>query len=107
MTERGSGARPILARAAEVLLAPTDAAALAVFRFLFGAIGFVSALRFLAYGWVDELFVAPRFFFHFWGASWVRPLGGAGMHALFYGLLAVSACVALGLFYRIAIVLYF
>jgi vitamin K-dependent gamma-carboxylase len=97
----------ILARLASALLAPKDAAGLAAFRVLFGIVGLVSAIRFEAYGWVDDLFVAPRFHFHYWGASWARPLGAAGMHAVFAGLMVASACVALGLFYRVAIVAVF
>ena len=42
-------------------------------------------MRFLAYGWVDELFVKPTFFFTYWGFGWVRPLSASGMHALFVG----------------------
>lgn len=110
MTEAAGAAsgerRAWLDRAAALLLAPMDAAALAAFRILFGLIGLVSALRFLAYGWVDQLFVAPRFTFHYWGAAWVSPLGSAGMHAVFAAMAVLSACVALGLFYRAAIVLY-
>lgn len=108
MTEVRAPAPPSrLDRLAARLVAPRDAAALAVFRFLFGALGFVSALRFQAYGWVDELFVEPRFFFHYWGAGWAPPPGREGAHALFVALTLVSACVALGLFYRAAIVLFF
>jgi vitamin K-dependent gamma-carboxylase len=98
-----TGLRVWLAR---VLLRPTDAAALAVFRFCFGMLGFVSSIRFLAYGWVTELFVKPRVFLHYWGLDWIEPLSARGMHALFAALAAVSACVAIGLFYRAAIVLF-
>ena len=94
-------------RAAAALFAPKDPAGLAAFRILFGLLGLVSAIRFLVYGWVDQLFVAPRFTFRYWGAEWVEPLGPAGTHALFVGLAVISACVALGLFYRAAIVLFF
>ncbi|UQA55275.1 HTTM domain-containing protein [Polyangium aurulentum] len=94
-------------RLARILLRPTDAAALAAFRFLFGLLGTVSAARFLAYGWVDDFFVKPKSFLHYWGFEWVEPLSSRGMHALFVALAAVSACVAVGLFYRAAIVLFF
>ncbi|EYF01680.1 HTTM domain-containing protein [Chondromyces apiculatus] len=110
MTEEGGGTpsgprRAWLDRAQAVLLAPKDAAGLAAFRFLFGLLGFVSALRFQVYGWVDDLFVTPRFTFHYFGAGWVAPLGPAATHALFLALTVLSACVALGLFYRPAVVL--
>jgi vitamin K-dependent gamma-carboxylase len=94
-------------RIARALLRPTDPAALAAFRFGFGALGLVSSVRFLAYGWVDELLIDPRYFFPYWGMEWITPMSARGMHSLFVGLAAASACVALGLFYRAAIVLFF
>lgn len=94
-------------RVAAALLAPRDPSSLAALRFLFGMLGAISAIRFLAYGWVDELFVRPKVHFAYFGFEWVRVLPPAAMHALFYGLAIVSAAVALGLFYRVAIVLFF
>jgi hypothetical protein len=94
-------------RIARALLRPTDPAALAAFRFGFGVLGLVSSVRFLAYGWVDELLVDPRYVFPYWGMEWITPMSARGMHALFMGLAAASVCVALGLFYRAAIVLFF
>jgi hypothetical protein len=52
-------------------LEPRDAAGLAVFRMLFGLLCSYGALRFLVNGWVDRFFVAPRFFFKYWGFEWV------------------------------------
>ncbi len=107
MTEtRAAAAAGPFARLAGLLLRPTDAAALAAFRFCFGLLGLVSAARFLAYGWVEEFFVKPRHFLHYWGFAWLEPLSSRGMHALFVALALVSACVAVGLFYRVAIVLF-
>ncbi len=45
------------------LRSPVDSAWLAVFRVLFGLTLLSSTLRFLAYGWIDQLFVAPQFHF--------------------------------------------
>ena len=68
----------------------------------------MSAVRFLAYGWVDELFVPPEFHFKYWGFGWVprcprrrdlRALRGAGA--------CWALLVAVGLFYRVAIALLF
>lgn len=85
---------------------PTDPAGLAAFRVCFGLLGFVSALRFLAYGWVDQLFVKPRYFLPYWGLDWLTPLSSRCMHGLFVVLAVTSVFIALGLFYRVAIVLY-
>ena len=84
-----------------------DAAGLAFFRVLLGVLGCVSALRFLHYGWVDEFFVRPTFFFHHWFAPFARPLGATGMHAVFWIMALSGALVALGLAYRLAIVTFF
>lgn len=101
------GEERLFERVARALLAPRDPSGLAVFRVLFGLIGAISAIRFLAYDWVGELFVKPRFHFSYFGFEWVRVLPPPGMYALFAGLVVVSLMVAAGLFYRVAIVLFF
>lgn len=100
MTEH---ARAILAR----LSRPTDTAALCVFRFVLGALVTVGAVRFLAYGWVDELFTKPTFFFKYWGFAWVRPLPSPMMHVAFALLAALGVCFSLGLFFRVVAPLLF
>ena len=80
-----------------------DAAGIAAFRVMLGLVACVSALRFLAYGWVDQLFVNPQFFFTYWFAPFVEPLGKAGMHAVFWVMAAAGLLVAAGLFYRAAV----
>ncbi|MBL0197886.1 MAG: HTTM domain-containing protein [Myxococcales bacterium] len=80
---------------------PVDAAWLAAYRVLFGVALGVSMQRFLAYGWVDELLVSPRYRFHYWGFEWVEPLSRGHMHALFWGLSALGLAMAAGLAYRV------
>lgn len=82
--------------------APVDIAWLAAFRVLFGLTLAVSMARFLAYGWIDEFFVSPRFHFKYWGFSWVEPMRSAPMHTLFWALLALALLVSLGALTRIA-----
>ena len=65
------------ARAA--LVAPRDIASLAAFRVAFGLIVVASSLRFLAYGWIDDMFVMPQFRFAYWGFGWV-PAPSPGGH---------------------------
>ena len=90
------------------LTAPKPAGALVAFRVALGVLVSVSALRFLAYGWVDELFVKPTFLFTYWGFGWVRPLPGPWMHALFVGIALLGACFAAGIAYRVvAVTLFF
>ena len=93
--------RTELARLESSLFRPVDAAWLAAFRILFGLALAVSMERFLAYGWVDSLLVAPRFRFHYLGFAWVEPLSRAGMHALFVALAGLALAVAAGFAYRV------
>lgn len=86
---------------------PHDAASLVVFRVVLGAIVSISALRFIAYGWVDELFVKPTFFFKYWGLSWVHPLPAFGMHAVFVALAVMGVMFAAGIAHRIVAPLLF
>ena len=103
MTTTAEGAKARSAQLEALLFEPRDAAALAAFRVLFGVVMAVSTARFLAYGWVEELYVAPRFLFTYWGFGWVRPLPGPAMVGLHVALLVASVCVAAGLWYRVAI----
>jgi vitamin K-dependent gamma-carboxylase len=107
MTDTSARGKCLFERLSHALLAPRDPSGLAVFRILFGLLGAVSAIRFLAYGWVGELFVRPKFYFSYLGFEWVRVLPPAAMYALFAGLVVVSLMVAAGLFYRVATVLFF
>lgn len=67
----------------------------------------VGALRFMWSGWIERLYGEPVFFFKYYGFEWVRVFDVPGMYLL-YGLIAVSAgLVMLGLFYRVAIVIFF
>ncbi len=84
------------------LRSPVDSAWLAVFRVLFGLTLLSSTLRFLAYGWIDQLFVAPQFHFKYWGFSWVTVPPASELHALFWLLAALCVLVSLGLLFRAA-----
>ena len=78
-----------------------DIAWLVAFRILFGTALSVSMLRFLAYGWVERLFVTPGFHFKYWGFAWVEPLSGSGMRALFVVLALLALAVAAGFAFRL------
>lgn len=86
---------------------PVDPASLVAFRVLFGLLATIGALRFLHYGWVERFFEQPRFFFSYWGFEWVRVLPSPWMHVAFATLAVLGILIALGLFYRVAIVLFF
>jgi hypothetical protein len=66
-----------------------------------------SILRFIAKGWVYDLYVEPTFYFTYYGFDWVKPLGEIGMYCVF-GVMAISYLLqALGLFYRAASIVSF
>jgi vitamin K-dependent gamma-carboxylase len=98
--ESAEDERGLTARAVHALWRPIDGAWLAAFRILYGLTLCVSMLRFVAYGWVERLFVAPSFRFKYWGFGWVEPLPGPFMHALFWALALLALAIALGLWFR-------
>jgi len=87
-------------------LRPVDAASLAAFRILFGAVMCFGALRLLASGWLDTMYVEPKWAFKYPGFGWVEawPAWGIQLH---YAVLAVLALmIAVGLYHRIATALF-
>lgn len=85
---------------------PVQAAPLAVFRIFFGLMMLYSIIRFWSYGWIDQLYVQPSFFFSYYGFEWVKPIGVYTY--LIFTLCGLSAiCVALGYKYRVAILVFF
>lgn len=84
----------------------TAAAPLAVFRLLVGLMLFGSIVRFWSKGWINELYIQPRYFFPFYGFEFVQPLGSYTY--LLFALCGLSALlVAIGFLYRIASVCLF
>lgn len=86
------------------LSAPRDIAALAAYRILIGGLMGVGALRFMSNGWIERLYVQPTFHFKYWGFEWVQVPGEAGLYALFSAIAVAAFMVAIGLFYRVAII---
>ncbi|WP_194528517.1 HTTM domain-containing protein [Zobellia roscoffensis] len=86
--------------------APIEAAPLAVFRILFGVMMLLSIIRFWSYGWIEKLYIQPKFFFSYYGFEWVKPLG-VYTYLIFIicGLSAIF--VALGYKYKLAILTFF
>jgi hypothetical protein len=81
--------------------------AIKIMRIAFGLVMFISTVRFMAKGWVDEFYVAPHFHFPFYGLEWVRPLPAAGMYAVFVLMLLASLGLILPRFYRLSAALFF
>lgn len=80
---------------------------LITFRIAFGLLMLLSTLRFMWRGWVDTVYVQPKFHFTYMGFDWVHPMGHTGMWVLFVALAVSTLLITLGLFYRIAIIFFF
>ncbi|WP_194767958.1 HTTM domain-containing protein [Tamlana sp. I1] len=84
----------------------TNAAPLAVFRMLFGFMMCYGMIRFWYHGWIETLYIQPKFHFSYYGFEWVKPLGNYTY--LLFVICGLSAFfVALGLKYRLAIITFF
>lgn len=84
----------------------TQAAPLAVFRVLFGFMMFLGIVRFWANGWIEKLYIQPKFFFSYYGFEWVKPIGDYAY--IIFAISGIAALfVALGYKYRIAIIVFF
>jgi hypothetical protein len=89
------------------LSSPVDVAGLAAFRVLFGLVLFAGIIRFMASGWIEKIYVEPRFFFSYWGFEWVRPWPAEWMYVHYGVLAALALCIAIGFCYRASAALFF
>lgn len=96
-----------LLRCERALLEPRSGAWLAAFRILFGAAMCVSMLRFIAYGWIDTLFLKQRFHFKYWGFAWAEIPSPATLHALFWALAVAALGIATGTLFRACALFFF
>jgi len=94
-------------RARAWLGAPVDAAGVACFRIAFGLLMACSSVRFAARGWIDELFVAPRFHFAYPGFEWLAPWPAPWLYAHFALMTVAALGVAFGYRYRTSALLLF
>ena len=95
------GPRPIAAVATAARRA-VSADSVAVFRIAFGALAAFAAVRFLANGWVTELYLAPRAHLTYPGFGWVQPLPAPWLHLVVATVGAAGVAIALGWRYRLA-----
>jgi len=85
---------------------PAYAAALAFFRIAFGLMLFAGVIRFWMKGWIEELYILPKFFFHYYGFEFIQPLGS--YTCLLFAICGASALMfALGFSYRLSSILLF
>ncbi len=82
-------------------------APLASFRILFGAMLLFSTVRFAAKGWIDLLYIQPKFYFPYEGFEFIKPITGNGMYIVFAVMIIAALFILLGLFYRVSSILFF
>ena len=85
---------------------PVPAASTAVFRIGFGLLVAFAAVRVLAKGWVETLYLQPEHHLTYPGFGWVEPLPGPLMHLHFVLLAGLGLSIALGYRHRRAAVLF-
>lgn len=86
---------------------PVSIAPLVTFRIVFGLLMLLSIVRFWWRGWVAAVYILPKFHFTYQGFNWVQPLGNYGMHLIFLCIALSALMITLGLFYRLATILFF
>lgn len=78
---------------------------LGIYRITFGLLLCCSSIRFLLKGWVYDCYLAPNMHFSYRYFEWVKPFSPDWLMYLLVVLCALASfLVAIGLFYRIAIV---
>lgn len=88
------------------LLKPVDGASVAAFRILFGLILFWEVLRYFSHGWIEHYYITPTFHFTYPFLDFVKPWPGNGMYLHFAVMGVLALMIALGLFYRLASLLF-
>lgn len=85
----------------------TDGASLAVFRIFFGFIMCIEMLRYFDHDWIGNYWANTSMNIGYWPFHTLEPLEGNGMYWLLMVLTVLSLFIMLGLFYRIAMPLFF
>ena len=83
---------------------PVSGQSLAVFRILFGALIFWDFWRFILHDRVWRYWIEPEFHFSYPGFGWVSAPSELWVHIAWAGIGISAVMVAIGLFYRVAIV---
>jgi vitamin K-dependent gamma-carboxylase len=86
---------------AELAMRPVDVASLAAFRIIFGAVTCFGMLRLIASGWIEPMYVEPRWAFKYPGFAWVEAWPAWGMYLHYVVLAILALLIALGVFHRL------
>ncbi len=94
-------------RWADDLFEPVDSISLVFLRVSFGVIMLIEVWRFWDHGWIERYYIRPDFLFKYYGFEWVQPWPGDGMYWHFVLLAVLALMITVGLFYRLASILFF
>lgn len=89
------------------LFAPVDIAFLVFFRVGFAGIMLWEVYRYFSLGRIKAYYMAPGFYFKYYGFEWVEPWPGEGMYWHFCAMGVLAVCLFIGLCYRLAALLFF
>jgi vitamin K-dependent gamma-carboxylase len=80
----------------DLLERAVPASSYVAFRAALGLLVAIGQLRFLARGWVEELYLAPATHLTYPGFGWVRPLPAPLMYAVVVGVAVAAVALAMG-----------
>lgn len=86
----------------QAVFAPKAIFPLITFRIAFGLLMCASTLRFIAQGWVDDLFIQPDYFFKYYGFHAVGMPPLEWVYPIHYAIALTALFIALGFLYRIS-----
>jgi hypothetical protein len=89
------------------LFEPVDIAPLVYLRIVFGCVMLWEVCRYFEHGWIERYYSPADFHFTYFAFDWLRPWPGQGMRVHFAVLGLAAACIATGLFYRLAAAVFF
>ena len=84
----------------------TDSSPLVVFRIGFGLLMSLSIIRFWFKGWIESLYLEPKFHFSYYGFEWVQTLGNY-TYLLFIICFISSFFIAIGYRYKWSVLFFF
>lgn len=91
------------------LARPIPALPFQVFRVGWSILMIISAVRFMALGWIEDHYVNPIFHFKYWGFEWVQPISKVGLYGVHFLMIfsAIGLALATKIVYRISAILLF
>jgi hypothetical protein len=84
----------------------TDSSPLAVFRIGFGLLMLYSMIRFWSKGWIDKVYIQPKFHFKYYGFEWIQGLGEY-TYLLFAICIFSAILITIGYKYQLSITVFF